>query len=128
MESNLVGAEGLGLLPGSTILSQEKVTRRVGGRTASGISFAAYEIHLGATTTPAGAVPFATLEDGTPEGLRAERITGTYLHGALENAEVLSELLGRTIQPLPSRDSTYDALADWFDRNVNQTRFEELYL
>ena len=128
MESKQGSADGLGLLPGNTILASDKVTKRVAGRTPSGIAFDAYEIHLGVTTRPEGAEPFATLEHGAPDGIRANRVVGTYLHGALENAQVLSELLGRTVQPLPSRDQTYEALADWFDHNVDQSLFRELYL
>ncbi|MDQ1469081.1 MAG: adenosylcobyric acid synthase [Bryobacterales bacterium] len=126
MESAHGSAEGLGLLPVRTVLAAEKTTRRVSARTPSGIEFDAYEIHLGVTT--ARGDPFATLRDGTPDGIRTATCTGTYLHGALENPQVLGELLGRTIAPLPSRESTYEALADWFEANVNRKRFEELYL
>lgn len=128
MESERGGAAGLGLLPGSTVLAKEKVTRVVRGATPSGIEFQAYEIHLGATTRPAGAVPFAILEDGTEDGLRLGRCAGTYLHGALEDAGVLGELMGRAVAPLPAREVSYEAMADWFDANVDKKRFAELYL
>jgi adenosylcobyric acid synthase len=126
MESTHGSAEGLGLLPVQTVLAAEKTTRRVSAKTPSGRAFEAYEIHLGVTT--ANGHPFATLGDGTPDGVRTGNCAGTYLHGALENPQVLGELLGRTIPPLPSRESTYEALANWFDANVNRKRFEELYL
>src|SRR5262249_38282901 len=94
--------------------------------TPSGVSFAAYEIHMGETTRPAGVTPFATLRDGSTEGVRMGAHTGTYLHGALECAGVLSELLGRTIAEPSPKQRNYDLLPEWFDRH--QRGFEELYL
>ena len=128
MESSLGGADGLGLLPGQTVLAAHKVTRRVKAFTPSGIAFAAYEIHLGATKQPVHFEPFATLSDGSKDGVREGRFIGTYLHGALENAAVLSELLGYPVSTAPSRDSSYEAMADWFEANVNLPLFQELYL
>lgn len=128
MESNRGGANGLGLLSGHTVLASEKITRRVRATTPSGAEFDAYEIHLGFTTRPTNAVPFAILEDGSEDGVREERRAGTYLHGALEDPRVLGELLGGPISATIARDATYEALADWFDANVHRRRFEELYL
>jgi hypothetical protein len=36
--------------------------------------------------------------------------------------------LGRGVAPAPHRALVYDALADWFEANVDRKRFEELYL
>jgi adenosylcobyric acid synthase len=128
MESERSGADGLCLLPVSTVLAAEKVTRRLHATTPSGVRFEAYEIHLGMTTSPSEAEPFATLEDGTLDGFRAERLAGTYLHGALEDPCVLGELIGRPVAPVSTREAGYEALADWFEANVNRKVFEELYL
>jgi adenosylcobyric acid synthase len=128
MESGRRGAAGLGMLPGRTVLAAEKTTRRVEAFTPSGIVFEGYEIHLGMTTRPPAAIPFATLPDGVPDGVRTEGCAGTYLHGALENPQVLGELLGREVEPVPCREIVYDALADWFDANVDRRLFAELYL
>ena len=127
-ESDRCGADGLGLLPGRTVLVAEKITRRVRASTSAGAAFDAYEIHLGVTTRPANAEPFATLADGTADGVRINRCAGTYLHGALEDPRVLGELLGRPVAPIASRETTYEALADWFEANADRRRFEELYL
>jgi cobyric acid synthase len=68
------------------------------------------------------AAPFALLEDGTQDGLRADRVIGTYLHGALEDPEVLAELgIIAMTAPLP-----YDLLANWFAPFGKA--FEELFL
>jgi adenosylcobyric acid synthase len=128
MESDRAGADGLGLLPGYTVLSREKITRRVRAITPSGAEFEAYEIHLGCTTRPQDAEPFATLCDGSKDGVRAERCAGTYLHGALEDPRVLGELAGRPIAPATERESSYEALADWFEAHADRKHFEELYL
>jgi adenosylcobyric acid synthase len=128
MESERGGADGLGLLPVRTVLASEKVTRRVRAVTGSGVEFDAYEIHLGVTTRPVDVVPFALIAEGNSDGVRLERCVGTYLHGALEDPRVLGELLGRSVAPAPSREATYEALADWFETNVNRKAFEENYL
>jgi adenosylcobyric acid synthase len=128
LESNSGGADGLCLLPVRTVMAAAKSTRAVKAVTPSGIEFEAYEIHHGMTAAPTDAQPFATLTDGTKEGVRCGRCTGTYLHGALENPRVLGELLGRSVAPIRSREHTYEALASWFEANVDSKRFEELYL
>ena len=60
------------------------------------------------------------------DGVRIGRNFGTYLHGAFESAELLSELLGRPIAATPSKQQNYARLADWFSRH--QRGFEEMYL
>jgi adenosylcobyric acid synthase len=126
VESDRLEAPGLGLLPIHTTLQGEKIVRPIEAQTSSGIRFSAYEIHMGETPRPAGAASFATLSDGTPEGVRLDNVAGTYLHGALENADVLSEILGYEIPPAPSKQRNYDLLADWFE--AHQRHFAELYL
>jgi len=105
-------------------LEREKTTRVVQAKTPGGHSFSAYEIHLGKTTQLCSdGAPFALLEDGTHDGLRADTVIGTYLHGALEDAEVLAEL-GIIATPAPS--TPYSQLADWFAPYGEG--FEELFL
>ncbi len=116
-------AQGLGWLPVRTVLSREKVTRAVEARTPGGAAFGAYEIHLGETVGTGD--PFATLSCGTPEGMRAGGVLGTYLHGALESPAVVRELFGIDV-PAPER--SYDQLADWWERNANLAVFEERFL
>jgi adenosylcobyric acid synthase len=118
--------EGLGLLPVRTTMRAEKTVRPVEASTPSGISFAAYEIHMGKTTRHCGAAPFATLADGAAEGVRLGKHIGTYLHGALECPGVLSELLGMPVpEPTPKRRN-YELLGEWFDQH--QRGFREMYL
>ena len=95
MESPHQSADGLGLLPAETILAADKTTRVRTATTAGGVTFGAYEIHLGVTTVERPAVPFATLDNGDVDGACVERVVGTYLHGALESAGCLHGAVSR---------------------------------
>ena len=130
VESSAGSVRGLGLLPVETRLARDKTTRAVQARTPSGIEFQAYEIHMGVTTVKDRQPPFAVVDGGGAEGVRAARVTGTYLHGALENKAVLEELLETKLPDVPvqSKDSQYDRLAEWFAEHVNQEVFRKEYL
>ena len=124
MESNSTEVAGLGMLPIQTVLKPEKTTRVVQAKTPRNHAFPAYEIHLGDTTQLCSdPAPFALLEDGTHDGFRADRVIGTYLHGAFEDTEVLAEL-GIIAAPAPSM--SFRSLANWFAPYGE--RFEELFL
>jgi adenosylcobyric acid synthase len=74
--------EGLGLLDVETVLTADKRLEPVQG-VACGVPFRGYEMHMGTTTGPDCARPFARLADGSPEGAVSAngRVTGTYVHG-----------------------------------------------
>ncbi|MBV9237037.1 MAG: cobyric acid synthase [Xanthobacteraceae bacterium] len=74
---------GLGLLDAETTLAPHKRLEPVSGETHDGAPFAGYEMHMGITTGPDCARPFAKLTDGTPEGAMSAdgRVFGTYIHG-----------------------------------------------
>ncbi|MEP7306198.1 MAG: cobyric acid synthase [Acidobacteriota bacterium] len=116
LESTPGAAPGLGFLAAHTILMREKTTTLRRATLADRIPFCAYEIHLGVTTCSAPLPPFARLDDGRPEGVWTNRVLGTYLHGALEDAGVCSELFGVNVAGAVSKDSEYTGLADWFER------------
>ena len=128
VESDRGSADGLALLPVTTVLRPEKTTRAVAAESPAGARFEAYEIHMGATERPHDFTPFARLSNGEPEGIRVGQCAGTYLHGALENATLLNELFGYAIPEPPSKEKTYDDLADWFIAHANMELFAELYL
>jgi adenosylcobyric acid synthase len=127
VESQESSVPGLSMLPVRTTLLREKVTRRVTASTLRGRSFAAYEIHMGETSRPVDAQAFAWI-DGRGEGIRRERCAGTYLHGALESPDVLEDWIGFRPAELPSRDDSYNQLADWFERWSDGPLFEKLFL
>jgi adenosylcobyric acid synthase len=116
LESARGSATGLGLLPAETVLAAEKTTRLRRATIADDVSFAAYEIHLGLTTCKQPIPSFARLDDGTPDGIRLDRLMGTYLHGAFEDPRVCSALFGIAIEAGLGKDAEHDALADWFER------------
>ncbi len=123
MESDRGTVEGLRLLPLRTVMSREKTTRVVQARSPCGHSYSAYEIHLGETLHErANLTPFAFVDDDA-EGVRGNRVVGTYLHGAFEHPEILAELGISADVPAISGAS---ALADWFAPFGR--RFEELFL
>jgi adenosylcobyric acid synthase len=118
---------GLGMLPVRTVLQARKVTRRVMASTPKGRPFPAYEIHMGETSRPENADAFAWI-DGRPEGVHHSGCTGTYLHGALDHADVVEEWIGfRPAEPV-SHDDSYNRLADWFERWVDAPMFDQLFL
>lgn len=75
--------EGLGLLDVTTEMTPDKrLTRTCALHAATGLEVEGYEIHIGATTGPDRARPFAHVA-GQPEGAMSAdgRIIGSYLHG-----------------------------------------------
>jgi len=130
VESTAETVRGLGLIRATTRLMSRKTTRLVAAHTHSGISFRGYEIHMGITTLDDAGHPFARLENGTSDGVRLPRIIGTYLHGALENKEVLEEIIQRTLADvlIESPEMQYERMADWFAEHVDQDLFAAEYL
>lgn len=110
VEGEIERLPGLGLLPVSTRMQGEKITRQVrfhfleGSETCEG-----YEIHMG-TTTPladAPASPLNHLADGREDGYFADRTCmGTYVHGILDNPSVIDYLLEPFTDKL--KETTFD--------------------
>jgi adenosylcobyric acid synthase len=142
VESHQHEADGLGLLPMTTVFAGTKETHRVKGKVveasgllkdAKGAPIAGYEIHMGRTTSEVVAPPFqiydrsdipvtsATAFDGAVDS--SGRVLGTYIHGLFHNGELrqalLRELARRKGVSLPASgqslviDQEYDKLADW---------------
>lgn len=99
LEGNLPAVPGLGLLPQCTVIEPEKVTRQStfaflptgkGDHSCHG-----YEIHMGRTTLLGDAPesPIALLDDGQTDGYYLDNTCwGSYMHGILDNPEVLDHL------------------------------------
>jgi adenosylcobyric acid synthase len=75
-------AAGLGLLDVETVLTGDKRLEPAEGE-AFDAPFRGYEMHMGVTTGPDCARPFATLAGGAADGAVSAdgRIAGTYVHG-----------------------------------------------
>jgi adenosylcobyric acid synthase len=109
-------APGLGLLPVVTVMKPDKRTEVRPATTRGGTRFTGYEIHMGETSYEGSPQPFARFDDGTADGACLPGAIGTYLHGALENADVCAELFGVPIAAVPKRDQ-YERLAAWLERH-----------
>jgi len=71
------------------------------------------------TTVPSGVPPFAVLDDGSPDGARAGRAIGTYLHGAFEDPAVCTEVFGVEVAAASKADG-HAALARWFSESAER--------
>jgi adenosylcobyric acid synthase len=145
-ESDIEGAEGLGILHVETTLDREKITRQATGRLKDSAQlspnggtpeFCGYEIHLGDTRLGKGLQPLLQLQrDGDNEWRddgavgHEGKVLGTYLHGLFETADGLEWLLdhwhrisgkprfGKILDPKAERERRYDALANQFRKNI----------
>ncbi|KQZ73689.1 cobalamin biosynthesis protein CobQ [Sphingopyxis sp. Root214] len=99
--------EGLGLLDVETTLSPAKTLRHVQG-TALGAAVEGYEMHMGETSGPTTAEPFAMLADGARDGAtnREGNVIGSYLHGVFASPDLRRALLTRIDVTGSGRDYT----------------------
>jgi adenosylcobyric acid synthase len=118
VESDVRFAPGLDLLPCQTVLGAVKTTVARSGKTVNGTPFCGYEIHMGATTHDQDLSPFAVFDSGETDGVRLNRVIGTYLHGVFEHPEVCCEVFGVEPTREPTKAEHYDRLADWFERHL----------
>lgn len=149
VESAIKEAEGLDLLPSTTVLLMEKETHQAltyldeaGFMVApecNGV-MTGYEIHMGLTTLDKGLRPFSrifrrgetsvSVEDGAVS--HDGRIFGTYLHGLFENSRFREIYLNsirlekgmplrRGAQKQPQHDP-FDQLAEQFEKHLDLPR------
>jgi len=125
--------EGLGFLDVETVLSGEKRLEPVHGE-ARGSPFAGYEMHMGVTTGPDCARPFARRSDGAPDGAVSAdgRVVGTYIHGLFGDDRQRTAWLTR-LGAGPSRiahdalvESTLDRLAAHLANHIDIDRLLSL--
>jgi adenosylcobyric acid synthase len=149
VESAIKEAQGLNLLPSTTVLLMGKETHQAltyldeAGLTVApecnGV-MTGYEIHMGLTTLDKGLRPFSrifrrgdtsvSVEDGAVS--HDGRIFGTYLHGIFENSRFLEIYLNRIrlekgmplrrgAQKQPQHDP-FDQLAEQFEKHLDLPR------
>src|SRR5579883_1645515 len=89
--------QGVGLLDVETVLCGDKRLESVNGRTLDGIPVTGYEMHMGVTSGPDCKLPFAQLDDGSPEGAMSidTHVVGTYMHGLFTDDRQRSAWLAR---------------------------------
>ena len=118
---------GLGLLDLHTELTPTKTLRHTIARLPDGTRLAGYEMHLGRTTGPDRARPFAHLDDGTPDGVPDGArstdglVAGTYLHGIFTDDAARAALLQAPSRHRHDHDveQTLDALAAHLETHVD---------
>ncbi|PYV18573.1 MAG: cobyric acid synthase [Acidobacteria bacterium] len=143
---------GLGLLPITTVLDREKVTRRAAGRVvaarfvgapAPALGLCGYEIHMGETVYEAGAAPFAEIRREGEETLRRDGaasrdgfVFGTYLHGLFDDDAFRHAFIraaraacglappGRLAAVSVERAGRFDRLAEVVRRSLDIDRIE----
>ena len=132
VEGDIERLPGLGLLPITTTMSGEKVTRQVTCEYGRG-----YEIHMG-ETRPFGDAqpsPLLHLDDGREDGyLVNNTCMGTYVHGILDNAAFVDFLMqpfadkisnaGRPFDYQAFKEEQYNLLANHVRQHVDM---EKLY-
>ncbi|ETX28029.1 cobyric acid synthase [Roseivivax isoporae] len=117
---------GLGLLDVETVMTGDKrVTEAAAIHAATGTAFTGYEIHVGRTTGPDRARPFAHV-DGAAEGAVAPsgRVAGSYLHGMFRDDRFRAAWLGGFGAASGTRydaqvEATLDALADHLEAHLD---------
>lgn len=131
VEGSVRRIPGLGLLPVDTVMEGTKVTRQVTFRFRDSDGCTGYEIHMGRTEAAKDAECSAlnTFTDGTADGCFAdERTMGTYIHGILDNPQVIERLLapfetaksGSTALSYNDfKQQQYDLLADHVRKHIN---------
>ena len=131
VEGEIERLPGLGLLPVSTRMQGEKVTRQIRFRFLEDSAVCeGYELHMG-TTTPLADVPVSPLNhlaDGREDGYFVDRTCmGTYVHGILDNPSVIDYLLEPFADKLKEtafdykafKEEQYDKLAAHVRKHVD---------
>ena len=113
VEGSIEAMPGLGLLPMTTEMLPEKVTRQVHFTRADGTGdrMEGYEIHMGITRPEEGSpdAPLNRLEDGQADGYRVdEKCMGTYIHGILDNPSFIDTLLAPHSAKLDEAERAFD--------------------
>ncbi len=121
-------SEGLGLLDVETVLGPQKQLRLERAQDAvSGRPLSGYHMHMGVTSGPDTARPFARV-GGEAEGARSlsGRIAGTYLHGLFASDDFRRDFLSRIGIATDPRldfeadiDATLDALAAHLEAHLD---------
>lgn len=132
VEGSISQMPGLGLLPTETVIEGEKVTRQVRFAFLSSEepTCAGYEIHMGRTSAVEGETltPLVRLENGETDGCVVDRkCAGSYIHGILDNPEVIEWLLAPYAEKLEQpqldyaafKEEQYNKLADHVRKHLN---------
>jgi adenosylcobyric acid synthase len=126
--------EGLNVIPMNTVFEEKKVTRQIQTETLEGVPIEGYEIHQGHSSLQA---PAESLFLDSALGAKVGSITGTYLHGLLDNHSWRRTWLNnmrsrKNLLPLPQmsghyrtqRDALFDDLAVLVENHLDISQLE----
>lgn len=139
VEGEIERLPGLGLLPVSTRMQGDKVTRQVKFNfNGSDALCEGYEIHMGTTTlmddAPTSPFAFFPDENRTDGYLKDRTCLGTYIHGVLDNQAFVDYLLepfadklsGGVFDYKQFKEEQYNKLADHVRNHVNMDLIYEI--
>ena len=110
VEGSIHQLPGLGLLPTSTSMTGEKITRQVSFPFKGHEGLKGYEIHMGETRILEQAEPFVVFPDGHTDGcFVSQKCMGTYIHGILDNDSFINYLLEPYLDKLDHSEIDYQA-------------------
>ncbi|WP_176842196.1 cobyric acid synthase [Chitinophaga filiformis] len=135
VEGTVESMPGLGILPVKTVLTENKVTEQCRfyykGNAAP---CNGYEIHMGISTATGTESPLNRTAAGNNDGyLLHEHCWGTYIHGILDNAVVIDDLLkaytsqqsSTLFDYLAFKEAQYDKLAQHLREHVDMAYIYE---
>ena len=141
IEGEIERLPGLGLLPVSTTITQEKITRQSNFRAfpldGKGYSLKGYEIHMGESVPFDGGEfrPLNELEDGRLDGcIVSDKCMGTYMHGILDNGQFIDWLLALYMDKCEKsefdyaayKEEQYNKLADVIREHVDMEKIYKI--
>jgi adenosylcobyric acid synthase len=130
-EGNIERLPGLGLLPVTTQIGGEKVTRQVKFSFLDSTDICeGYEIHMGVTQPVDGTnpSPLNHIQDGEIDGFFLDsKCFGTYIHGVLDNGAIIDYILspytgkvtGKSFDLKAFKEEQYNKLADHIRNHVD---------
>lgn len=138
IESDIERLPGLGLLPVSTQIEGEKLTKQIRFKFLNFDEICdGYEIHMGTTIPVKDSIssPLNILEDKMTDGYFVNsKCFGSYIHGILDNQVVIDYLLapysdklsGQPFDYKAFKEEQYDKLADHVRSHVNMELVYEI--
>jgi len=137
VEGNVGNIPGLGILPVSTTLTQEKTTEQCNFTYRNtNKDFRGYEIHMGETTfnENSNANYLCNISDKSSDGCFVNNKTwGTYIHGIFDNIHIIQDIVKSTGESVSQdfdvdvfKEKQYNKLADLVRENTEMEKFYDL--
>ncbi|MGL5647378.1 MAG: cobyric acid synthase [Clostridium sp.] len=125
IEGEIKKEPGLNFFEMDTYFEEEKITKRIKTKTDTEINVDGYEIHNGRSYSKE--IPWIK-EDDRIVGLKKKNIYGTYLHGILDNKEIIKELLNINckISYNDLKEKEYEKLKNILEKNIDMKYVEKI--